>query len=93
MSSPVRPTPAGRWLVDRQLTIRDVALPSRWSSVARARDPVRGRRPVHVHRDHAVPTAATRRWDWNMGLPGGALLVGPTLRVDLEVQAILQVGS
>ena len=27
---------------------------------------------------------------WNMGLPTGLALVGPTLRIDLEVQAVRQ---
>ena len=26
--------------------------------------------------------------NWNLGLPGGFVLVGPTLRIDLEVQAV-----
>jgi hypothetical protein len=26
--------------------------------------------------------------NWNMGLPGGFVLVGPTLQVDLEIQAV-----
>ena len=25
---------------------------------------------------------------WNVGLPGGMLLVGPILRIDLDVQAV-----
>jgi hypothetical protein len=27
---------------------------------------------------------------WNMGLPGGLVLVGPTLRIHLDVQAVRQ---
>ena len=26
--------------------------------------------------------------NWNMGLPGGLTLVGPTLRIDLDIQAV-----
>ena len=39
-------------------------------------------------------TATTRlsrhdyRMTWNMGLPTGSVLVGPTLQVDLEIQAV-----
>ncbi|HEV7897478.1 MAG TPA: hypothetical protein VGP31_06495, partial [Planosporangium sp.] len=28
--------------------------------------------------------------NWNMGLPGGLVVVGPTLRIELEVQAVRQ---
>jgi hypothetical protein len=27
---------------------------------------------------------------WNTGLPGGFVLVGPTLQIDLEIQAVRQ---
>ena len=31
--------------------------------------------------------------EWNMGLPGGLLLVGPTLRIELEIQAVLDTAD
>jgi polyisoprenoid-binding protein YceI len=31
--------------------------------------------------------------NWNMGVPGGLLVVGPTLRIDLQVQAVRQDGD
>jgi polyisoprenoid-binding protein YceI len=92
-SSAVRPGPAGRWLVDGQLTIRDIAraVTLELSYAGSGPDPWGGTRSAFT-----ATTQLNRRdyeMDWNMGVPGGALLVGPTLRVDLEVQAILQVGS
>jgi polyisoprenoid-binding protein YceI len=30
--------------------------------------------------------------NWNMGVPGGLVVVGPTLRIDLDVQAFRQAG-
>jgi hypothetical protein len=28
--------------------------------------------------------------NWNMGLPGGLTLIGPTLRIELDIQAVLK---
>ena len=41
----------------------------------------------------AATTQLARRdyeMTWNMGLPGGSVLVGPTLQIDLEIQAVRQ---
>lgn len=39
----------------------------------------------------AITQLARRDYEmrWNLGLPGGLTMVGPTLRIDLDVQAVL----
>jgi polyisoprenoid-binding protein YceI len=79
--------PAG-WQVDGQLTIRDVTrpVPLDVSYLGCGPDPWGGTRMALtattqlVRRDFEI--------NWNMGLPGGLVVVGPTLRVDLDVQAV-----
>jgi polyisoprenoid-binding protein YceI len=79
-----------RWRLDGALTIRDVtrdvALDARYGGSGP--DPWGGTRMAVV----ATTQLARRDYeiDWNMGLPGGLTLIGPTLRIDLDVQAVRQ---
>jgi polyisoprenoid-binding protein YceI len=81
-----------RWRVDGSLTIRDitrdVALDVTY--LGSGPDPWGGTRLALV----ANTQLARRDYEinWNMGLPGGLVLVGPTLRIDLDIQAVLQAG-
>jgi len=78
-----------RWLLDGELTIRDVTRPVtldvRYGGTGP--DPWGGTRMAVV----ASTELARRDYEinWNMGLPGGLVVVGPTLRIDLDVQAVL----
>jgi polyisoprenoid-binding protein YceI len=77
-----------RWRLGGDLTIRDVTRPVTLD--------------VHYGGSGPDPWGGTRLaltattelhradWDltWNMGLPGGLTLIGPTLRVDLDIQAV-----
>jgi polyisoprenoid-binding protein YceI len=77
-----------RWRLDGTLTIRDiardVALDLRYGGSGA--DPWGGTRMA------VVATTQLARGDyeinWNMGLPGGLTLIGPTLRIDLDIQAV-----
>ena len=40
--------------------------------------------------DRVQLARADYEMNWNLGVPGGAVMVGPTLRVDLEIQAVRQ---
>ena len=78
------------WRLDGELTIRDITRPV----------------PLDLHYGGSGPdpwggtrmalTATTElaRSDyaltWNMGLPSGLTLIGPTLRIDLDIQAVRQ---
>jgi polyisoprenoid-binding protein YceI len=78
-----------RWWVDGLLTIRDIQHPVAldMSYAGSGPDPWGGTRAAFV-----ASTQLNRRdfeMNWNMGLPGGMLLVGSSLRVDLDVQAVL----
>ncbi|HEV7961757.1 MAG TPA: YceI family protein [Actinoplanes sp.] len=79
-----------RWRVDGWLTIRDItrAVALDVSYLGTGADPWGGTRFALV----ATTQLARRDYEinWNMGLPGGLVVVGPTLRVDLEVQAVRQ---
>jgi polyisoprenoid-binding protein YceI len=83
---------ADRYLVEGRLTIRDITrdVPLEVSYLGRVPDPWGGTRIGLV----ATTQLARRDFEinWNMGLPGGLVLVGPTLRIDLAVQAVLAGG-
>jgi polyisoprenoid-binding protein YceI len=87
-SSRVVPRGADRYLVEGELTIRDITrdVPLDVSYLGMAPDPWGGTRVGLV----ATTQLARRDFEinWNMGLPGGLTLVGPTLRIDLEIQAV-----
>jgi polyisoprenoid-binding protein YceI len=77
-----------RWRLDGTLTIRDitrnVALDMRYGGSGP--DPWGGTRMA------VIASTELARGDyeinWNMGLPGGLTLIGPTLRIDLDIQAV-----
>ena len=81
----------GRWRVDGELTIRDITRPVvlDMTYAGSGADPWGGTRAAFT-----ATTQLDRRdyeMEWNIGLPGGLLLVGPTLRIELDVQAVLTV--
>jgi polyisoprenoid-binding protein YceI len=77
-----------RWRIAGELTIRDVtrAVPLDVTYLGTGPDPWGGTRIALT----ASAQLVRRDYDlnWNLGLPGGFVLVGPTLRIDLEVQAV-----
>ncbi|MCW2638998.1 MAG: hypothetical protein JWP76_1304 [Dactylosporangium sp.] len=77
-----------RWRVDGWLTIRDVTreVALDVTYLGTAPDPWGGTRIALV----ATTQLARKDYEinWNMGLPGGLVVVGPTLRIELEVQAV-----
>jgi polyisoprenoid-binding protein YceI len=77
-----------RWRVDGGLTIRDITRPVALdvTYLGTGPDPWGGTRIALT----ATTQLARKDYEinWNMGLPGGLVLVGPTLRIDLEVQAV-----
>jgi polyisoprenoid-binding protein YceI len=79
-----------QWQVEGWLTIRDVTRPVALEVAYRGCGPD----PWGGTRFALVATTQLARKDyeinWNMGLPGGLVVVGPTLRIDLEVQAVRQ---
>lgn len=83
----------GRWRIDGELTIRDITRPVvlEMTYAGTGGDPWGGTRVAFTattqldRRDYAM--------EWNMGLPGGLLLVGPTLRIELEIQAVLDTAD
>ena len=88
-STGVRRGTGDRWAVDGLLTIRDIVHPVvlDMSYAGSGPDPWGGTRAAFV-----ASTQLNRRdfeMNWNMGLPGGMLLVGSALRVELDVQAVL----
>ena len=88
-STGVRRGAGDRWWVDGVLTIRDIEheVALDMSYAGSGPDPWGGTRAAFV-----ASTQLNRRdfeMNWNMGLPGGMLLVGSSLRVDLDVQAVL----
>jgi polyisoprenoid-binding protein YceI len=91
-STSVSPGPADGWQVDGVLSIRDISRPVTLALAyaGSGADPWGGTRAAF-----SATTTLNRRdyeMNWNMGLPGGMLLVGPALRIDLDVQAVLDVG-
>jgi polyisoprenoid-binding protein YceI len=88
-STSVRRGGRDRWRIEGLLAIRNIAHPVVLDMVyaGSGPDPWGGTRAAFV-----ASTQLNRRdfeMNWNIGLPGGALLVGSSLRVDLEVQAVL----
>lgn len=87
-SERVVPLPGNRWRVDGWLTIRDITRPAALDVgyLGTAPDPWGGTRIALV----ATTELARRDFEmhWNIGMPGGLVVVGPTLRVDLEIQAV-----
>ncbi|WP_188941429.1 YceI family protein [Nakamurella endophytica] len=79
----------GHWRIDGVLTIRDISrpVPLDMTYVGSEADPWGATRSAFV----ATAQLARRDYEmsWNLGLPGGLSLVGPTLRIDLDVQAVL----
>jgi polyisoprenoid-binding protein YceI len=79
-----------RWRVDGSLTIRDITRPVALdvAYLGTGPDPWGGTRIALT----ATTQLARKDYEinWTMGLPGGFVLVGPTLRIDLEVQAVRQ---
>jgi polyisoprenoid-binding protein YceI len=77
-----------RWRVDGWLTIRDITRPVALdlTYLGTGPDPWGGTRIAVT----ATTQLARKDYEinWNMGLPGGLVVVGPTLRIDLEVQAV-----
>jgi polyisoprenoid-binding protein YceI len=77
-----------RWRVDGWLTIRDISreVALDVSYLGSGADPWGGTRFALT----ATTQLARKDYEinWNMGLPGGLVVVGPTLRIDLEVQAV-----
>lgn len=79
-----------RLAIDGELTIRDITRPVTLDTTRTGTgpDPWGGTRTAF-----SATTTLNRRdfeMDWNMGIPGGLLLLGPTLTIDLDVQAVLQ---
>lgn len=91
-SEAVRQIGPVRWQVAGQLTIRDITrpVPLDVSYLGCGPDPWGGTRMA------LTATAQLVRRDfeinWNIGLPSGLVLVGPTLRVDLDMQAVREAG-
>jgi polyisoprenoid-binding protein YceI len=86
-----RLTPAGadHWSLHGALTIRDITR----DVVLDLRYGGSGPDPWGGTRMAATATTQLHRSDyeinWNMGLPGGLTLIGPTLRIELDIQAVL----
>jgi polyisoprenoid-binding protein YceI len=78
------------WSMQGELTIRDIArevtLDMRYGGSGP--DPWGGTRMAVL----ATTELARRDYEinWNMGLPGGLTLIGPTLRIELDIQAVRQ---
>jgi polyisoprenoid-binding protein YceI len=88
-STGIRKAAGDQWWVDGLLTIRNIERPVVLEMVyaGSGADPWGGTRAAFV-----ASTQLNRRdfeMNWNMGLPGGMLLVGSSVRVDLDVQAVL----
>ena len=79
-----------RWTLLGQLTIRDITrdVPLQVTYAGTAPDPWGGTRMAFVATTELA--RADYELNWTLGLPTGLGLVGPTLRVDLDVQAIWQ---
>jgi polyisoprenoid-binding protein YceI len=81
-----------RWRVDGVLTIRDIRkqVPLDLTYLGSGADPWGGTRAGFTAttqlalRDYAI--------HWNMALPDGLLVVGPTLRLELDVEAVRATG-
>lgn len=80
--------PGERATVSGELTIRDVTrpVPLRVTYLGSGPDPWGGTRTAFT----ATTQLARRDYEisWNMGLPGGLTVVGPTLQIDLDIEAV-----
>jgi polyisoprenoid-binding protein YceI len=87
-SEAIRAVGPDRWQIAGQLTIRDITrpVPLDVSYLGYGPDPWGGTRMALT----ATAQLARRDFEinWNMGVPGGLVVVGPTLRVELDVQAV-----
>jgi polyisoprenoid-binding protein YceI len=87
-SQAIRPSGPDRWQIAGELTIRDITrpVPLDVRYLGYGPDPWGGTRMALI----ATAQLARRDFEinWNMGVPGGLVLVGPTLRVELDVQAV-----
>jgi polyisoprenoid-binding protein YceI len=77
-----------RWRVAGMLTIRDISRETVLDTtyLGSGPDPWGGTRIALV----ASTQLARKDYEinWNMGLPGGLVVVGPTLKIDLDIQAV-----
>jgi polyisoprenoid-binding protein YceI len=81
------------WTVLGRLTIRDVTreVPLDVTYAGTAADPWGGTRMAFVA--SAQLARADYAMSWNLGLPTGLGLVGPTLRINLDIQAVRQADA
>jgi polyisoprenoid-binding protein YceI len=88
-SESIHPLSPNQWQIDGYLTIRDITrpVPLDVRYLGYGPDPWGGTRMALT----ATAQLARRDFEinWNMGVPGGLMLVGPTLRIDLDIQASL----
>jgi polyisoprenoid-binding protein YceI len=79
-----------RWRVDGSLTIRNISRPVALdvTYLGTGQDPWGGTRFALTATTQLA--RADYEMNWNMGLPGGLVTVGPTLRIELEIQAVRQ---
>ncbi len=89
-STAVRPAGDGTWLADGELTIRDVSrpVPLVVSFEGGAIDPWGSARVGFEA--HAELDREAFGLTWNQALESGGVLVGKTVKIDLEAEAILQ---
>lgn len=73
------------WLTIRDIT-REVTLDARYGGSGP--DPWGGTRMAIIATTQLSP--GDYAISWNMGLPGGIMAIGPTLRIDLDIQAVLE---
>jgi polyisoprenoid-binding protein YceI len=77
-----------RWRLDGRLTIRDITR----AATLELRYGGSGPDPWGGTRMAVLASTQLARADyaitWNMGLPGGLTVIGPTLRIDLDIQAV-----
>lgn len=78
------------WRLDGELTIRDITrpVPLDLHYGGSGPDPWGGTRMALTA--SAELARADYALSWNMGLPGGLTLIGPTLRIELDIQAVRQ---
>ena len=89
-STAVSPAGKGRWTVDGELTVRGITrnVPLEVTFEGGARDPWGGERIGFT-----ASTEVDREWfglTWNQALETGGVLVGKTVRIDIEAEAIRQ---
>jgi polyisoprenoid-binding protein YceI len=88
-STAVKHVVGEKWRIEGVLTIRDIEreVPLEMTYLGAGPDPWGAMRMAFK----ATSQLALRDYEmhWNLALPDGLVLVGPTLRIDLDVQAIL----